>query len=76
MNGEWNHAICVVCWNAARPDRPTRVVGGSAKDMCCYCGEDTYYTDEDLTVREFLFIERRFPKSSGLTYDKDVVTYK
>lgn len=37
---------------------------------------DTYYTDEDITVREFMYIEKRFSKRARMTYESAVTVYR
>lgn len=36
---EWNHSICVVCWNTRNPDRQTMMHADGPYEVCCFCGK-------------------------------------
>jgi hypothetical protein len=40
--GEWNHTICIDCWNKQNPGRSVNVALGMRREICCFCAADTY----------------------------------
>jgi len=40
--GEWNHAICIDCWNKQHPGASVQAVLSMHREICCFCAADTY----------------------------------
>jgi len=38
---EWNHSICIDCWNDRYPQNRTNMVArGPLSKVCCFCGKE------------------------------------
>jgi hypothetical protein len=49
MSSDWNHVICLPCWEKREPNRLPIAITNPHVERCCFCGK---LTDSGIYVRE------------------------